>query len=60
MFYQMEGKLSALNLKARQLYENIAVLKVKNLHFCVPTGPPLKTSQNERRGKIRSVLRLTY
>ena len=43
MFYQMEGKLSALNLKARRKMstENIAILNMKNLHFCVPTGPPL-------------------
>ena len=33
---------------------------MKNLHFCVPTGRPLKTRQNERRGKMRCVLRLTY
>ena len=43
-----------------QLHENIAILNMKNLHFCVLTGAPLKTRQNERRGKMRYVLRLTY
>ena len=60
MFYQMEGKLSALNLRHDgrcQLYENIAILNTKNLHF---PPPPLKIGQNERRGKIRCVLKLTY
>ena len=33
---------------------------MKILHFCDPTGPPLKTRQNERRGKMRCVLRVTY
>ena len=60
MFYQMEGKLSALTFKARRKISTIAILKMKNLHFCVPTGPPLKARQNERRGKMRCVLRLTY
>ena len=63
MFYQMEGKLSALYFKARRkmsLYVNVAILNMKNLHFFVPTGPPLKIRQNERRGKMRCVLKLTY
>ena len=63
MFDQMEGKLSALNSRHDgrcQHYENIAILNPKNLHFFVPTGPPLKIRQNERRGKIRCVLKLTY
>ena len=42
-----------------QLYENIAILNTKNLHFCDPTGHPLKTRQNERLGKNRCVLKLS-
>ena len=57
MFYQMDVKLSELRC---QLYENIAILNMKNLHFCDPTGPLLKTRQNERRGKLRCVLKITY
>ena len=32
----------------------------EKLHFCFQTEPPLKTRQNEPRGKKRCVLRLTY
>ena len=63
MLYQMEGKLCALILRHDgrcQLYENIAILNIKNLHFCDQTGTPLKTRQNERRGKMRLILKLTY
>ena len=45
--YQMEEKFSVLNFKdghdgSCQLYENIAISNMKNLHFCVPQGPPWK------------------
>ena len=43
-----------------QIYENIGILNMENWHFFVPTGPPLKMRQNERRGKMRGVLKLTY
>ena len=33
---------------------------MKNLNFCDPTTPPLKTRPNERRGNMRCVLKLTY
>ena len=38
--------------------EDVHFMKI--LHFCVPTGPPLKNGQNEGRGKMRCILKLTY
>ena len=61
MFYQMEGKLSALNFKARRKMSTLwKYCDFEHENFFVPTGPPLKIRQNELRSKMRCVLRLTY
>ena len=46
----MEGKFFAFNFQARQKMStlgNYCDFEMKNLHFFVPKGPPLKISQNE-------------
>ena len=45
MFYQMEGKFSALNFQARQKMSTLGKycdFEMKNLYFFCPKGTPLE------------------
>ena len=50
----IRGRISSTKWKENFLLnfkENIAILNMKNSHFCVPTGPPLKLDKMNKEVK---------
>ena len=63
MYYLTEGKLSGFNFKARRKKLTVwkyCDFKHEKFIFLCPNENPLENEQNERRGKMRCILKLTY